>query len=86
MNFTEALGRVLAEDVFAKDPLPPFPASIKDGYAVLASDGAGQRQVLGASVAGVSVSEVKIIPFLNLLYTGSLFHTHQCRTLNILGG
>lgn len=76
VNFTEALGRVLAEDVFAKDPLPPFPASIKDGYAVLASDGAGKRQVLGTSVAGVSVSKVKIIPFLNLLYTGSLFHNH----------
>lgn len=54
VDFTEALGRVLAEDVFAKDPLPPFPASIKDGYAVLASDGAGKRQVLGISVAGVS--------------------------------
>ena len=31
----DALGRVLTEDVFAQDPLPPFPASIKDGYAVL---------------------------------------------------
>ncbi|PNF38776.1 hypothetical protein B7P43_G12825, partial [Cryptotermes secundus] len=56
VDFTEALGRVLAEDVFAKDPLPPFPASIKDGYAVLASDGAGKRQVLGSSIAGVNVS------------------------------
>jgi len=24
----------LAEDVYAKDPLPPFRASVKDGYAV----------------------------------------------------
>ena len=31
VKFSNALGRVLAEDVFAKDPLPPFPASIKDG-------------------------------------------------------
>jgi gephyrin len=31
VDFREALGRVLAKDVFAKDPLPPFPASIKDG-------------------------------------------------------
>ena len=31
----DALGRVLAEDINAKDPLPPFPASIKDGYAVI---------------------------------------------------
>ena len=32
---TDALGRILAEDVYAQDALPPFPASIKDGYAVL---------------------------------------------------
>lgn len=31
VDFRKALGRVLAEDVFAQDPLPPFPASIKDG-------------------------------------------------------
>lgn len=33
--FVDALGFYLAEDVYAKDPLPPFPASIKDGYAVV---------------------------------------------------
>lgn len=32
---TDALGYYLAEDVYATDPLPPFPASIKDGYAVI---------------------------------------------------
>ena len=31
-EFSRALGRILAEDVAARDPLPPFPASIKDGY------------------------------------------------------
>jgi len=31
----DGLHRILAEDVFAAEPLPPFPASIKDGYAVL---------------------------------------------------
>lgn len=29
--FADGLGRVLAEDIYAKDPLPPFPASVKDG-------------------------------------------------------
>ena len=29
VGYTDAIGRVLAEDVVAKDPLPPFPASIK---------------------------------------------------------
>lgn len=28
-SLTEALGLVVAEDVFAKEPLPAFPASIK---------------------------------------------------------
>ena len=53
IRFTEALGYVLAEDIFAKDPLPPFPASIKDGYAVIAADGCGKRKVLGGSYAGI---------------------------------
>jgi len=35
MSFAESQHRVLAEDVFAAEPLPPFPASIKDGYAVI---------------------------------------------------
>ena len=29
VSFTEALGQVVAEDVLAPEPLPPFPASIK---------------------------------------------------------
>ncbi|XP_056022350.1 gephyrin-like isoform X2 [Ostrea edulis] len=52
VELKECSGRFLAEDVFAVDPLPPFPASIKDGYAVLASDGAGNRLVVGDSTAG----------------------------------
>ena len=31
----DALGYISAENVHATHPLPPFPASIKDGYAVL---------------------------------------------------
>ncbi|KAG2449667.1 hypothetical protein HYH02_005196 [Chlamydomonas schloesseri] len=46
------LGRVLAEEVRAPDSLPPFPASIKDGYAVVAADGAGEFPVVGESRAG----------------------------------
>ncbi|XP_050036161.1 gephyrin isoform X1 [Dermacentor andersoni] len=47
-----ACGRILAKDVYASDPLPPFPASIKDGYAVIASDGDGLREVVDAVPAG----------------------------------
>jgi len=52
VNYRETLGRVLCQDVVAKDPLPPFPASIKDGYAVIANDGAGIRKVRGEASAG----------------------------------
>ena len=36
VDLSRALGLVLAHAVHAADPLPPFPASIKDGYAVVA--------------------------------------------------
>ncbi|XP_005090817.2 gephyrin [Aplysia californica] len=52
VDIKDALGRTLARSVCAADPLPPFPASIKDGYAVRAEDGAGLRMVLGESSAG----------------------------------
>ena len=35
VSTSDALGLVLVDDIFAKEPLPPFPASIKDGYAVI---------------------------------------------------
>ncbi|XP_046849480.1 gephyrin-like [Xenia sp. Carnegie-2017] len=50
----DALGYILSRDVTAKEPYPPFPASIKDGYAVVASDGPGQRFVLGPVTAGMT--------------------------------
>ncbi|XP_028294535.1 gephyrin-like isoform X3 [Gouania willdenowi] len=50
--FTDGLGRVLAQDIYAKDNLPPFPASVKDGYAVRAADGPGDRFIMGESQAG----------------------------------
>ena len=43
-----AHGAVLAADVVAPDPLPPFPAAVKDGYAVIAADGPGDYPVVGA--------------------------------------
>ncbi len=64
---TDALGRILSEDVYAKDALPPFPASIKDGYAVVASDGDGQRVVLGDSTAGSVVCRALLLLLLLLL-------------------
>lgn len=48
----DVIGLVLAETVMAQEPLPPFPASIKDGYAVVAADGPGDYPVLGEVTAG----------------------------------
>jgi len=60
--YLDGINRVLAADVFAKDPLPPFPASIKDGYAVIAADGKGPRKLMGVSVAGSQPEMAKVLP------------------------
>ncbi|XP_073003333.1 molybdopterin biosynthesis protein CNX1 [Typha latifolia] len=58
----DAPGHVLAEDVRAPDPLPPYRASIKDGYAVVASDGPGEYPVVTESRAGNDGVGVVITP------------------------
>ncbi|XP_050223196.1 molybdopterin biosynthesis protein CNX1-like [Mercurialis annua] len=58
----DALGKVLAEDVLAPDPLPPYPASIKDGYAVVSSDGPGEYPVVTESRAGNDGLGVTLTP------------------------
>ncbi len=35
MIFLDVLGYILARDIIAKEPYPPFAASVKDGYAVV---------------------------------------------------
>lgn len=52
MRFDQALGLVLAEDIFAVEPMPPFPAASVDGFAVIAADGPGSRRVVGDQMAG----------------------------------
>lgn len=56
INANDAYGRILSEDIYSNYDLPPFKASIKDGYAVLASDGKGNRRVLCGVKAGTTVS------------------------------
>lgn len=59
VSIEDSLGHILASDVFAQEPFPPFPASVKDGYAVQASDGPGERVVLGPVTAGeIAASQV----------------------------
>lgn len=47
-----AWGLILAEAAIAQEAMPPFPASIKDGYAVVAADGPGDYPVVGNVTAG----------------------------------
>jgi len=50
----EALGRVTARPVVCAEPLPPFPRSVVDGYAVRAADtaGAGEGAPAYLTIAG----------------------------------
>jgi molybdopterin molybdotransferase len=48
----DAAGRVLAEDVAADRDTPPLARSVRDGYAVRASDAPGELQVIGEVRAG----------------------------------
>jgi molybdopterin molybdotransferase len=52
ISLADAPGRVLAEDVVATGPLPAFPSSAVDGYAVRAADAGTTLRVLGESAAG----------------------------------
>jgi molybdopterin molybdotransferase len=49
---SEAVGRVLAEDLTARSELPAFPTSAVDGFAVRASDAGATLRVIGESAAG----------------------------------
>ncbi|TPX52069.1 hypothetical protein SeMB42_g01658 [Synchytrium endobioticum] len=48
---SDLVGYVLAEDVFAKEAVPGYTASIVDGYAVVASDCPGSYPVVASSTA-----------------------------------
>ncbi len=52
LSFYNALGHVLAQDIYANEPMPPFAASSVDGYAVVAADGPGVRPVVADQAAG----------------------------------
>ncbi|HVO96856.1 MAG TPA: gephyrin-like molybdotransferase Glp [Bryobacteraceae bacterium] len=47
-----ALGRILAEDIFADRDYPPFDRSARDGFALRAADLPGELDVIGESRAG----------------------------------
>lgn len=54
MNYLDALGHICAENVYAQEPLPPFPASVKDGFAVKLNNEQKTAVLSGSDQEGVS--------------------------------
>ncbi|RMD74868.1 MAG: molybdopterin molybdenumtransferase MoeA, partial [Lentisphaerae bacterium] len=52
IEFTRSLGRVLAEDIHADRPMPPFPRAAVDGYACRAQDLPGKLRIIEEIRAG----------------------------------
>src|SRR5579859_1193470 len=52
VGIADSVGRVLAEDIIAPAPLPAFPSSAVDGYAIRAADAGRMLRVVGESAAG----------------------------------
>jgi molybdopterin molybdotransferase len=57
VHVTEALDRVLAQDVHALGDVPPFAASAMDGYAVHAVEKGAELRVVGESRAGTPTTQ-----------------------------
>ncbi len=52
VNLSEGNGRILAEDIYASEDMPPFNTTAVDGYAILTADGAQSRLITGDQTAG----------------------------------
>ena len=56
-----ARGLVLAVDVHATAPQPPFPAAVVDGFALRAAEGDLPRRLIGEQTAGY-VADLEVQP------------------------
>jgi molybdopterin biosynthesis enzyme len=54
LKIEDSLNRICAEDIYAKDPLPPFRASIKDGFALKLSESYRKGETITLTVVGNS--------------------------------
>jgi molybdopterin molybdotransferase len=70
---SDALGRILAEDIVAQENSPLYPTSAMDGYAIMAEDQqVGNIQVLGDNPAGAEHIAEVTPGFCIKTFTGSL--------------
>ena len=60
IDIRQSDGRIVASPIMSKTALPPFPASIKDGYAVHSADGPGVRKLITAIAAGDDPKDIFI--------------------------
>ena len=67
----DVLGRIVSRDVVAEAPFPPFRASTKDGYAVVAADGPGVYPVVGHVPAGHPATYVQVQGQASYITTGA---------------
>uniref|UniRef100_A0A915PMP5 MoaB/Mog domain-containing protein n=1 Tax=Setaria digitata TaxID=48799 RepID=A0A915PMP5_9BILA len=65
-------GDILAENIIATKAHPEVRTSIKDGYAVIASDGKGTRKVVNGTTAGVLASGILQSGTICRVNTGSM--------------
>ncbi len=70
ISLYSALGRTLSEDIYASFPVPPFPKSPFDGYALRSADCPGQLSVSGKVAAGAAAGAVAPGEAVRI-YTGS---------------
>ncbi len=67
----DAVGRVTSQDIRAREPFPPFPASTMDGYAVRAQDGEGVFPIQGHILAGHPVAYTQSPGHVSYITTGA---------------
>jgi molybdopterin molybdotransferase len=79
INTTDSIGRILYEDISAPHPLPEFPRSTVDGYAVIAKDTFGSSEGLPAylkltgEVKMGAKADIKVTPGTAvLIHTGGM--------------
>ena len=69
---SDALGRILAEDIVAEAPSPEFPTASMDGYAIIGQDQElGRIKILGDNPAGSDETRVVTSGYCIKTFTGS---------------
>lgn len=71
VTLAQAEDRIASQDLRALAPFPPFRASMKDGYAVMAADGPGVYPVVGQIMAGHPAQYVQKAGEVSYITTGA---------------